>query len=210
MSFRQFFVFILSLTLSAYVFGGMPSGLWAGETGMQKASVKKERLHDPHKHDSHQKELRETYILGSGDEIMVTVFGEDDLTGRYNIRGGGIAMPLVGELKLEGLSIRDAERAIITALQDGYLRSPSVLVEVEQFRPFYVIGEVRQPGSYEYGTDITVLKAIATAGGYTYRANKETIEILRKKEGRNQIIKDVSVNRKIIPGDVIKVKERFF
>lgn len=207
MSFRQFIVFIVSFALSVYLFGGMQQGLWASEAKIHHVAMSDQ---DAGQSAADDDALRDTYIISSGDDITVTVFGEDDLTGEYSVRGGTIGMPLVGEIRLEGLSIRAAEQAIVEILKDGYLKSPSVLVEVDTFRPFYVIGEVRAPGSYEYDTGITVLKAIATAGGYTYRADDEKIEILRKDGSSSQVIKNVSVNTKIIPGDVINVKERFF
>ncbi len=150
------------------------------------------------------------YQLGAGDEIRVVVYGEVDLSGEFEIDGSGkIAMPLIGNVIVGGKSLSDAESEIVELLADGYLVTPRVSLEVLNYRPFYIIGEVDKPGSYPYVNDITVLNAVALASGFTYRANKKKIEITRKIDGREQKV-IVDLTAKVLPGDIIRIDERFF
>ena len=152
-----------------------------------------------------------TYTLGGDDEIKITVFGEADLSGTYRLSGtGAVSIPLIGEVALNGLTLREAEELIKGKLVDGYLVDPSVSIEVLKYRPFYILGEVRAPGSYSYVSDMNVLNAVALAGGFTYRANQKAVKILKKNEGESGEYEEFPVKTKISPGDVIVVKERFF
>lgn len=154
--------------------------------------------------------LVEAYRLQAGDEVRVTVFGHEDLSGEFEIdASGNITLPLVQDIPAGGLGLKALERAIINALQPDYLKNPRVTVEMLTFRPFYIIGEVRQPGSYPYVNGMTVINAVAVAGGYTYRARKNRIQILRGAEPDQQKISAGS-DTPILPGDVIEVPERFF
>lgn len=150
------------------------------------------------------------YELGPGDQVKVTVYGEEDLSGEFEIDGQGkIAMPLIGAVTVGGRRMDDAEALIRDLLLDGYLVTPRVSVEVMNYRPFYILGEVDQPGSYPYVNDMTVLNAVALASGFTYRANKKKIEITRKIDGVEQKI-TVDATAKVLPGDIIRIDERFF
>ena len=124
--------------------------------------------------------------------------------------GGTVTLPLIGDVDVQGLSVKQAERRLVERLADGYIKYPNVTIEVLKFRPFYVIGEVRAPGSYPYELEISVLQAIAIAGGYTYRADQDDIEILRASEAEFKVIEGVDEDTVIIPGDIISIKERFF
>ena len=124
--------------------------------------------------------------------------------------GGTVTLPLIGDVDVQGLSVKQAERRLVERLADGYIKYPNVTIEVLKFRPFYVIGEVRAPGSYPYELEISVLQAIAIAGGYTYRADQDDIEILRASEAGSKVIEGVDEDTVIIPGDIISIKERFF
>jgi polysaccharide export outer membrane protein len=149
------------------------------------------------------------YRLGSGDKLRVIVFGEPNLSGEFDVSGSGkVALPLIGQVDAAGLTVSQFETAMITKLMDGYLNSPRVSVEVMNYRPFYIYGEVGNPGQYPYTNGMTVLNAIAVAGGYTYRANTNQIYITRG-EGAEQTY-PASQAVKVLPGDVVRVPERFF
>lgn len=148
------------------------------------------------------------YRLGSGDRLRVTVFGENDLSGEFQVDGAGsVAMPLIGEVRARGLTVRELEKAVTVALQDGYLKRPQVSIEVLNYRPFYILGEVQRPGSYPYVDGMTVLNAVALAGGYTYRARTTRLGIRRANDAEEREVGDDAV---VLPGDVIRIPERFF
>lgn len=146
------------------------------------------------------------YALGADDVLEIVVYGEKDLSGSYRIGpDGAIAMPLIGEVNVGGMTARTAEENIEAKLADGYLVEPSVTMQVKSSRPFYIMGEVKNPGSYAYASNMTVLNAVALAGGFTYRAAEGSVEVTRGGAER-QILPE----EKIAPGDVITVNERFF
>jgi len=152
-----------------------------------------------------------SYILGADDSIKIAVYGEDDLSGTYKIGSNGVvSFPLVGDVNVGGKTTKAVETHLERLLSDGYLVRPDVSIEVDTYRPFYILGEVREPGSYDYTNGATVLKAVALAGGFTYRANKKDVQILKTKDGSSQLYEKTSVNAEISPGDIILVKERFF
>lgn len=150
------------------------------------------------------------YALGPEDRLKVTVFGEKELTGDYRVGSDGtIAFPLIGDIAVEGMTLRQAEEAIKSGLRNGYLKKPSVSIEVIESRPFYILGEVRRPGSYNYVSGMSVLQAVAISGGFTYRANRKHVEILRGNKAPADPI-DTTPSEKIKPGDIIFIQERFF
>lgn len=154
--------------------------------------------------------INEAYQLVPDDELRIVVFGENDLSGRFKVSNdGSISVPLIGSLDVTGLSPRDVEDLIEERLRDGYIKNPSVSIEMQTTRPFYILGEVRSPGRYDYVPDMNVLKAVAISGGYTYRANKKKIDIVRGNAGATDPV-TVSSEEIILPGDVIYVRERFF
>lgn len=147
------------------------------------------------------------YRLGSGDQVRVTVFGEEDLSGTYGIDGEGrLALPLIGPVVVGGLSAADAEAAIAARYAGGYLKAPKVALEVLDMRPFYILGEVQRPGAYPYASGLSVVGAVALAGGYTYRADEDEVEVSRGTGDVLELPPDASV----LPGDVIRVGQRFF
>ncbi|MEQ8268813.1 MAG: polysaccharide biosynthesis/export family protein [Parvibaculum sp.] len=149
------------------------------------------------------------YRLGSGDQLRVLVFGENDLSGEFVVSGSGkVALPLIGQVHAEGLTLSQLEEAVQLKLQEGYLTSPRVSVEVMNYRPFYIYGEVGAPGQYPYTSSMTVLNAVAVAGGYTYRASQDRVYITRG-EG-DEVEYPASQAVKVLPGDVVRVPERFF
>ena len=150
------------------------------------------------------------YALGAGDRVKVTVFGERDLSGTFEIGGDGImAFPLIGKVQAGGLTPRALEGEITARLKDGYLKKPQVSAEVVNYRPFYILGEVKQPGSYPYVSGMTVITAVALGGGFTNRARKASFYITRASdpEGAKRAVGTDAV---VLPGDIVRVRERFF
>ena len=148
--------------------------------------------------------------LEAGDKVRVTVFGEDKLSGDYQVNTAGyVALPLAGSVKVSGMTGPELERALEQKFKGSYLRNPRVTVEVLTFRPFYVLGEVQKPGEYPFRTGLNVLSAIAIAGGGTYRANSSKVMIQRS--GSNEIREfPQSPSVPVMPGDLIRVPERYF
>ncbi len=150
------------------------------------------------------------YHLGTGDKIHVTVYEEKELTGDYDVNDQGeIALPLIGPVKIAGKTITEAEALITQRYGKDYLVHPRVNVQVLNYRPFFILGEVKSPGSYPYINGMTVVNAIALAGGYTVRASSNNILIKRGADpgaGEQRVKEDSAV----LPGDVIRVPERYF
>lgn len=147
------------------------------------------------------------YQLDSGDQVQVNVFGQPDLSGQFRLDGQGyLALPLVGEIAARHLSTRELEQAIAAGLRDGgFLLHPQVGVQVLTYRPFYILGEVSKPGQYEYKNGMTVVNAVALAGGYTYRAQSSKITI--KRAGCTFV---ANTDTTVLPGEILTVPERFF
>ncbi|CAA7615421.1 Polysaccharide export protein [Candidatus Terasakiella magnetica] len=153
----------------------------------------------------------EGYLLETGNRIRVNVFNESNLSGEFQIDPvGNVALPLVGNVSATGLTAKAMARRIEDVLsRAGYLREPKVAVEVLTFRPFYVLGEVRLPGEFAYTSGMTVLGAIAKAGGYDYRAHKGEAVLVRIVDGTEMEFRAVE-RTPLQPGDIIKVVERYF
>ena len=150
------------------------------------------------------------YTLGSGDKLRVTVFGEPSLTGEYAISDSGqLALPLVGEIPARGVSTAELGSRVAARLSQGYLKDPKVSVEVLNYRPYFILGEVNKPGQYPYSSDLTVMNAIAAASGSTYRANMKSVLIKRASEQQERKYA-LTAATKVYPGDTIRLKERFF
>lgn len=150
------------------------------------------------------------YLLGSSDKVRVTVYGEPSLSGEFFVSGTGIvSLPLIGDVKAAGLTLRQFQDAVQTELSNGYLKEPRVSAEVLTFRPFYILGEVDKPGTYPYTSGLTVFNAVATAGGFTYRADKSRVYIKRLGDAEERKLPlDQTVT--VSPGDTIRIGERFF
>jgi polysaccharide export outer membrane protein len=148
--------------------------------------------------------------LQGGDRIRVTVFGEDKLTGEYDIDPSGfVSLPLAGTVQAAGLTKTELEQTLTKKFKGSYLRDPKVTVDIASFRPFYVLGEVLKPGEYPYKSGLTVLSAIAVAGGQTYRASNSQVMI--KRAGETQLKQyDLSADVPIYPGDLIQLPQRYF
>jgi protein involved in polysaccharide export with SLBB domain len=151
-----------------------------------------------------------SYRLGPGDALRVNVFRHEDLSGEFTLDGDGyFALPLVGEVLGGGRTARQLENEIEGALKSGgYLVDPQVSIQVLNYRPFYIIGEVNNPGSFEYVNGMTVINAVALAGGFTYRADQDDIVISRGGSSGPEI--EAAPDTEVLPGDIIEVEERFF
>jgi len=149
------------------------------------------------------------YVLGVGDKLQMTVFGEDDLSGEFQVSStGSISLPLIGEVRVAGLTVSQVTSSIVSKLSEGYMKNPHVSLQVSTYRPFFIVGEVMKPGSYTYVDGMTVINAVALAGGYTYRADKDDIKL--KHGGTQAHDEKAEENSAVLPGDVISVPERFF
>ena len=150
------------------------------------------------------------YALGSGDKLRITVYGEEKLTGEYLVDGSGaIAFPLIGAIQAKGLSAPALADRLATALSKGYLDNPSVAIDVLNFRPYYILGEVSTPGEYPFVEGLTVFSAVAKAAGFTYRAETKRI-FIRHKDGASEVLYRLDGTTPVQPGDTIRVLERSF
>lgn len=150
------------------------------------------------------------YRVGAGDQLRITVFGEADLTGQYLINPqGDIAFPLIGNVAAGGKTIAELTRDLTTALQQDYIRQPNVSVEVLNYRPFFILGEVRTPGTYPFSANLTVLNAVATAQGFTYRADRRRVFIKHAWEDQERVYQ-LTTTTPVQPGDTVRIGERLF
>jgi polysaccharide export outer membrane protein len=152
------------------------------------------------------------YRVGAGDKLRITVFNEPTLTGEYNVTStGAVAFPLIGMVQAGNRTIEDVTHEITGRLSGAYVNDPRVSVEVLNYRPFYILGEVNKPGEYAYASGLTVDQAIAKAGGFTYRANEKTAFLRRQTSaGERSVSLRGSAPVAILPGDTIRVGERYF
>jgi len=151
------------------------------------------------------------YRLGPSDRVRIIVFGQPTLTVEYTLDGNGVlAFPLIGNVDANGLTTSQVQQAIASRLDPDFLRNPSVSAEVITRRPFYVIGEVQKPGNYPYVTDMTVLQAVAMAGGYTYRARQNNLYLKRLDANGRMVRVAATPETKLRPGDTVEIKERYF
>ncbi|MCO6050762.1 polysaccharide export protein [Mesorhizobium sp. RP14(2022)] len=156
------------------------------------------------------KALSQPYMLGAGDRVRVTVFEQDGLTNTYSVdQAGYISVPLVGQVPARGRTAQQLEKDIANKLRGGYIRDPDVAVEVDRYRPIFVMGEVGAAGQYSYLPGLTAQKAIATAGGFTPRAQQTDVDITRDINGKVMTGRVVTSDP-LLPGDTVYVRERLF
>ena len=155
-------------------------------------------------------ELSRVYRLGVGDKIKLTIFGEPDMSGTYEVNAvGNVPVSLIGEVPAKGQGIAEFRDSVRHRLSQGYLNNPKVSVEVVNFRPIYIHGEVRSGGEFPYKNGLKLRDAIALAGGFTYRAN-ETHVVLVREGSPAQVKVALPADVDVLPGDNIRVPERFF
>jgi polysaccharide export outer membrane protein len=150
------------------------------------------------------------YRLDAGDKLRVVVYGQEGLTNTYAIdAGGSITMPLIGAVSARGLTPADLASQISGRLRNGYLREPSVAVEIESYRPFFILGEVAAPGQYPYVPNMSAENAVAIAGGFSPRAKRDVVTLTRTDQ-RGAIRAVVPLGTPLGPGDTVLVAERWF
>jgi polysaccharide export outer membrane protein len=150
------------------------------------------------------------YRLASGDRLRIIVFGQDNLSNIYAVDGSGrISMPLIDTVEAQGRTTQQLEKAIEARLRSGFLREPKVSVEVDTYRPFFVLGEVTNSGQFPYVNGMTVQTAVAIAGGFTPRGQRSVAEVTRVVDGQ-LVTATVPITYPVQPGDTIVIKERWF
>jgi polysaccharide export outer membrane protein len=152
----------------------------------------------------------EAYRLDAGDKLRVVVYGQDGLTNTYAIdAGGSITMPLIGAVPARGRTPAKLAAEISARLRNGYIRDPSVAVEIESYRPFFILGEVAAPGQYPYVPNMSVESAVAIAGGFSPRARRDTVTLTHTdNSGPMRVV--VPLGTALSPGDTVLVGERWF
>lgn len=155
-------------------------------------------------------DINQTYKLDTGDRLRINVYGQPDVSGEFEVDSGGtISYPLLGPVRAEGETIQSLAQTITEQLDANYIADPRVNVEVVNFRPFFILGEVNAPGQYPYAAGLTVRQAIALAGGYTRRASSSGIDLIRQTES-GPVTYEVEEDSVLMPGDTIEVPRRFF
>lgn len=150
------------------------------------------------------------YRLDAGDRIKIVVYGQESLTGEQLVGADGtVTLPLIGNVSAVGTTTQELTAKIQKKLADGFFQNPSVTVSMVAYRPFYILGEVNQPGQYEYAVGMTVRDAVAKAGGYTYRAQEKSI-LLKRAGAEEEIRVTLDKDLPIRPGDTIRIVERYF
>jgi polysaccharide export outer membrane protein len=151
-----------------------------------------------------------SYKLDAGDKLRVVVYGQEGLTNSYAIdAGGSITMPLIGAVPARGRTPAGLAAEITAKLRNGYIREPSVAVEIESYRPFFILGEVAAPGQYPYVPNMSVESAVAIAGGFSPRARRDTVTLTRT-DGSGSMHVVVPLGTAVRPGDTVLVGERWF
>lgn len=155
-------------------------------------------------------DVKGPYQLDTGDGLRVTVYGDEQLTGTYRVDDAGkVAFPLVGPVPVRGQTTQAAAARIAAALANGYMRNPNVAVEVAEYRPFFIQGEVKTAGQFPYVFGMSVRAAISTAGGFTDTADRNQATVYRR-QGREMAKGNVDLDYPIYPGDTIVIGERWF
>jgi polysaccharide export outer membrane protein len=150
------------------------------------------------------------YRLGPGDKVKVTVYGQQQESGTFEVDGSGnMAYPLLGNVPAQGLTVSELQERLRSELDSRFIVNPHVTIEVQTYRPFYIYGEVQKAGSYPFVTGLTVRRAVAIAGGYTRRARYAPVHVVRESaEGPRQL--SLELDMPILPGDTIQVMQRLF
>ena len=155
-------------------------------------------------------QVQEEYRIGPGDRLNITVFGNPDLSGEVLVDGSGrVSMPLIGQIPANGKTLSELQADITVALDRDFIINPRVTVEVVNFRPFYILGQVARPGSYPYIEGMTVRMAVAIAGGFTRRAREDPIIVIRANDPEQEKI-EVGQDALVLPGDLFEVDRRLF
>lgn len=152
----------------------------------------------------------ENYRLNAGDKIKVTVFNETTLSGEFAVgTEGSVSLPLIGDIVAKDKTPQEVANEVQTRLADGYLREPKVSIEIAAYRPFFILGEVKAPGQYPYASGMTVMNAIATAQGFSPRAERK-VAYVRRAGSSSEVAMRLTPDLRVFPGDTIRLGERYF
>ena len=155
-------------------------------------------------------QVLQEYRIGPGDKLNITVFGHNDLSGEVQVDGSGrISMPLIGQLMANSKTVTELQDEVTATLDKDYIINPRVSIQVVNYRPFYILGQVNRPGSYSYIEGMTVRMAVAIAGGFTRRADDDVIIIIRANDP-DQVELKVTQGEIVLPGDSLEVERRLF
>jgi len=150
------------------------------------------------------------YKLGPLDKVRINIFNQEELSGEYQLDGNGqFSMPLIGTVNADGLTATELEALLVSLYKPDYLVNPRIFIQVGNYRPYYLMGEVATKGAFPYQPGLTYLEAIANAGGFTYRAKDEHVYVIRGNDPEQKEIK-LSIDEEVQPGDIIRVAERLF
>ena len=151
-----------------------------------------------------------TYRLNAGDMVKISVFGEEDLSVESRLTDAGtISYPFLGEIRVRGISVGQLSSLIAERLRGDYLINPRVSVTITEYRKFFVYGEVNSPGGFSFEPGLTLEKAVALAGGFTARASKRAVDVTREIADEKKT-ENMPLNKPVLPGDIVNVKESFF
>jgi len=162
-----------------------------------------------------QKQKTVPYTLAAGDVLNISAAEAEDISGDYTLGDNGeIDLPMIGRINLNGMTLAQSDQLITELYANGYLVNPDISLQLENYRPFFIMGEISNPGKYDYEEGLTVLNAVAIAGGFTYRANQNQFEIVRRQNPNDEIgtrkLTQQSLSTSLQPGDTVYVKERLF
>ncbi len=203
---KKRFILISTAALAALALSACQSG--GGSAGIGRCLASGEQILPA---SATSTNVQSAYALGSADRLRITVFGETDLSGEFEVDGSGqVSMPLIGQFKAAGLTTVQLEKAIADLLLRGdYVLNPRVSAEVINYRPFYIFGEVNTSGEYPFTSNLTVVKAVATAGGFNYRANTKVVKI-KHIDKTAEIAYELTPTTMVRPGDTLRICERIF
>jgi len=189
---------ILAHLFSACLATGLLAGCANGPIGGSSAALQQ------------SKAAALSYRLESGDKVHIAVFNEDNLSGDYVVAPDGkITLPLAGGLTAAGLTVPQLQDAVVATLKNGFVQDPKVAITTADLRPYYILGEVKKPGKYSYTPDLTVMAAVATAEGFTYRADMDEI-FIRHAADPSEREYELTSTTAVLPGDTIRVSQRYF
>ncbi|HJT42751.1 MAG TPA: polysaccharide biosynthesis/export family protein [Rhizomicrobium sp.] len=152
----------------------------------------------------------QSYRLAMGDKIRIAVFNENNLSGEYTVAPDGkISLPLAGDIAAAGLTVPQLQQTVTKTLRDGFVQNPNVTITAIELRPYYILGEVKKPGKYSYTPDLTVMNAVATAEGFTYRADMNAIYIRHASDPSEKEYR-LTATMAVLPGDTIRITQRYF
>jgi len=185
---------ILIMSLAASFLAGCASGPMPGSSEAMQQS----------------REAAQSYRLAMGDKVHIAVFNESNLSGDYTIAPDGkITLPLAGEIPAAGRTLPELQQAVTATLKNGFVQDPNVTVTANDLRPYFILGEVKKPGKYSYTPELTVMAAVATAEGFTYRADMGAIYIRHASEPSEKEY-ELTATTAVMPGDTIRISQRYF